>query len=885
MRLFAIGGTSFDERKRLGDWQLDAAVFKAPLPARKPAFGFGCAWIDGDLILIVRQMQLDAGKRESPFTLLIDPGAEIWERIGWNPSALAWNLFSSEEAAGYSLLQRPEEATLPGLAKLLADSVRLTAPAEISAEFSAGWLQALCADGLMRVSPAMLGLAAMPSAEQMAGLLASLPTAFRAGGGWGLNLGPDVAEALNMRLVLRKDASEVGSAWEERHHLWKLWSRAVANRADLRPLAQVPTPFWPERFGITVTEAFRRLKLFEALEAVTPEQPVESLLEAVEAIAPDKTPLAHSIRQAAHELALRSREPGLPVDRTRANFLLREAQAKRLTLLPIQAGQIPEEAIVDFFDRQRLRPNEATFFPMEETTRAAVWIRLLHAANERREIEELLVSAFGNLSSEKFAGLSAVVVSHALVRDHVADWRRFLDAHDGIRECIEPLFEKEAVRHVVARALGWEHAFLAFCNTPTGEQVARDSLKLPDLEHLLAVAAELVGRPAEPLQTAARSWRNNLAASSLRAILTPAQKERLVKEKVAGWQYFNRLLHYFRGIPLLERAVPRPDRAERDRLECDLRQLISVGSPETAPALSEIYDLLTPPSEDLLQQLVRLPVPLADENGPRWIEALRGLDMKEAADEALDRMLKEFVVVLVRAVRQENSFNPSSEGLAPAILVYCLRHGSDEQLRRHFAAHVFGGDAPLAASRMLFSLWMEAARDSATHGDRLWEVLRYAMGSPPTAAQVEPFAIRFGIGFADFSKVLLQLPPDAQTMVLSIRAFHHPAHVKRELEFAFQNWRRDHRPDRLSAYERALLRHVASDTSKNGRGLRRHLADSFLGGPSEEDSVEDSLQPLLAPAEPAALIQKASGSPKPRNTRKKRESVFDVWLPWRKDKR
>ena len=100
-RLFAYGGTRFSERQRLGIWALSSVEpFNDSTGVPESGFVIGILWDSGGAALLVRQQQKDFTGRSTVFTLLLDPGFRLWERVCWNAAALALALFGEDGKTG-----------------------------------------------------------------------------------------------------------------------------------------------------------------------------------------------------------------------------------------------------------------------------------------------------------------------------------------------------------------------------------------------------------------------------------------------------------------------------------------------------------------------------------------------------------------------------------------------------------------------------------------------------------------------------------------------------------------------------------------------------------------------------------------------------------------
>ena len=88
MRLLAYGGTAYVERRRIGAWgEVPRGALEDTYGMPGEAVSYGCGLLEGQPCLILRQRQTTDIGRTYAFSLLLDPGAEVWARFGWNAAA------------------------------------------------------------------------------------------------------------------------------------------------------------------------------------------------------------------------------------------------------------------------------------------------------------------------------------------------------------------------------------------------------------------------------------------------------------------------------------------------------------------------------------------------------------------------------------------------------------------------------------------------------------------------------------------------------------------------------------------------------------------------------------------------------------------------------
>lgn len=95
-RLLAYGGTSFSERRRIGPWPaIPEATLRDSYGLQPNAWCFGMGVLTGQPFLIFRQRQNVENRGGYPFSLLLDPGPDLWQRFEWNGAAVIAALLDS----------------------------------------------------------------------------------------------------------------------------------------------------------------------------------------------------------------------------------------------------------------------------------------------------------------------------------------------------------------------------------------------------------------------------------------------------------------------------------------------------------------------------------------------------------------------------------------------------------------------------------------------------------------------------------------------------------------------------------------------------------------------------------------------------------------------
>ena len=82
-RLLAYGGTSFSERRRIGQWPaVPEATLRDTYGLTATSWCYGAGTLGRQPFVILRQRQNIENRGGYPFSLLLDPGEAVWQRFG-----------------------------------------------------------------------------------------------------------------------------------------------------------------------------------------------------------------------------------------------------------------------------------------------------------------------------------------------------------------------------------------------------------------------------------------------------------------------------------------------------------------------------------------------------------------------------------------------------------------------------------------------------------------------------------------------------------------------------------------------------------------------------------------------------------------------------------
>ena len=258
-RILAYGGNSYSERVRVGRWPaIERGAMGDRYATSEQALSFGVGLTGGLPFLILRQIQDSRQRGGYPYTVLLDPGREVWEKVGWNGASLVKDLLNNADMAEI-LLRRVEDWDEGAMATFVHRLRRHTEEAN-SAEaipvLNRLWLGMQSRETPLIVSSQDAVFDGFVEPTALAVCLAKLPACFRLGGGWLVGGGKVQAKAYGSVLVFDPDTDErtpaLSSVTVDGAALWTAWNELRQSR-DCGPaldvLSATPTYEWPFPVG------------------------------------------------------------------------------------------------------------------------------------------------------------------------------------------------------------------------------------------------------------------------------------------------------------------------------------------------------------------------------------------------------------------------------------------------------------------------------------------------------------------------------------------------------------------------------------------------------------------------------------------------------------
>lgn len=337
MRVLAYGGTMYAQRLCLGDWNVVPAegALQDTYGLHTDRLTFGVGLLDNLPCLIVRLLQSAPPRIGYAFTLLLDPGEEVWERFQWNGAELGYALFEKPPAPGLPLLTEPEAYSEEKIERFL-NSVEprvLTPPPPAPAALLALLVGSVGKDDPTVATPQAVGLPARPDLKETAACLASLPVALRNGVGWLIGGSRTNGLSFGVRFVLDDGLDARGAEADEGAFgdglsfgreviaAWKDLSDDPTSAAVIAERDNVPLWRWQEKYGSDPQQFFLRMLALAAL--LRPGGLSDETLQAIDHLLLQPGELDKELRQARlrlPELTARDHPQGEPGAQTSADM-------------------------------------------------------------------------------------------------------------------------------------------------------------------------------------------------------------------------------------------------------------------------------------------------------------------------------------------------------------------------------------------------------------------------------------------------------------------------------------------------------------------------------------------------------------------------------------
>jgi len=645
MRLLAHGGTSFSERHRIGPWtSIPREVLESTygLPGDSMIYGLGVL-DDCQPFLVIRVRQVTEIGRSYAYSLLLDPGRDVWVRFGWNAADLLRAIL--EDDIGEVLLLRPESLITKDLERRLRSLIPLQTPLApvsdgSSSELFDQWVGAAFSNEPVVLSPDALGFAERPTYQKLIEQLYQFAQpCFRIGAGWLVGASGEHAVALGAHLVIDDQLDGPGSRarnadrGRQATDAWLTISQHSEFKDALLKLERLPFCEWKEARGASGADFLARLKLLAQLlnGHRLPDQ-----LQALEQQFKDFPFLTSEIRRAAHTLVLSGTDSLSPIDTAVA---LRNFYEQGLEIGSVDAMRRldPETLIRMVVEREVQERTASSGLLLPAEVEATVFVRLLGALPQYSDIPQLLIEATafivkhfnGTQLEMRLAELKeAVELRTKLTESPLRLWETFPDDHIFWQDLSE-ILKKAARDRARTQRAGWELEYLRYGNDPGGAQLSRNGIDNTKAAQLVDRYLQEVHNQTE-LAPLAKDWLAGLAGSPLRRTVGIADKVAVVESGISDhWLPFQILWAAYNDSPdsgelnsgLVNKRVTQE---ELNSLRHELLDMLREYPPRTkVPNLPRIVKLLVDLPLGFFTELSKLQRQVGTAAFARWIERLR----------------------------------------------------------------------------------------------------------------------------------------------------------------------------------------------------------------------------------------------------------------------
>lgn len=655
MRLLAYGGTGYYERQLIGAWE------NAPRDALDDSFRleeeqltFGLCLIDKEPVLVVRQLQVTKTGRAYAYSLLLDPGASVWDRFEWDAAALADSLFDEATEISRLLLEHPEKLNAQDLQNVLDGLKRkeaLSSGGSTSGtvnDYEAAWIGAFFTPSISSWPPKVFGFETRPDFADISKLLWRLPPCFRAGLGWligssgksGRNFGAQFAID-DKAEVEAGAADELVSRGREIHEAL----RTLSNDDDFADLAEQlrkkPAWDWADDVDKNSGQIAERLAMIAAL--LRPTDASAALLQSAVESLPQTDFLDIELRRAWHRAAFSQMKKLTP---EQTSFALQNHFDFSLPLRQSDVELLSEDRLAEKFIDEGLVPSSPDVLHLPLAARHKVWLALLRTS-AYEDVPGIFFSAVEDLreesESETYINSLYQMVYSRMMKDKsfsLLHWRRY--ANKPLWPSVQPLLSEVALRRAQSGSDGWQLEYLFFGEDGGAREILQLGLPTGRLKGMIKFFIEAVETHQE-CEAQARRWLSALADSDLRTMgLISCEDKLRIADAVRGswvhyldlWDAYNNRVEFFKPWKL-------PSSDEREILLKELDELI-----EKKPARDFVPDV-----DGLEMLLGALPQKIMAHfqgmtpnfSKPRdiskWVSMLRPRDPKRASKETVRYIL------------------------------------------------------------------------------------------------------------------------------------------------------------------------------------------------------------------------------------------------------
>lgn len=571
VRLFAYGGSRYEVRNRIGEWPPDFAdtasfedLHALPLGGGTLAYGVG---LRPTPALILRERQNEGDRGGYAYTVMLDPGREVWERFGWNGAQLL-QAARADEPLWTALLREPERLVTTFLDSRLGQLSPGTDPARPFAieprlhDIASALVDAAVFPGRVVLDTGAAGDVSDPSV--MASLLAALPPAFRCGRGWMVHGHGDSSRTFGTALVIDRGGS-AGAGETPSPSTFDALVDVVSSQLSgrLDALLAVPVHEWP-------TDPERVARHWKLLAAAAVSGNAD---DEVAAITRDDL-LADDLRR-----LLAARADVGPRWSNAASVWMLDGYDIPGAIPPAVVRRLDLRALAEYLWNRGLTAADSRVaaLGLQEREAHAVWDAQVRLAPARRTVPLVaeavahvgFTSPSETLPDRLCALFDAAMKRPTADRPRLREWQA-LSQDASLWRALAPLLT-EALR--AERMEGddeWILDYLALGDDPGGIWLAStygaDALKTVVGVALARVADSHIG-------SSARDWLDALARSTVRRRLPLAMKLQVARAIDGSWRPLTLLMDLLEGERVL--TPLRADGPESAALLDELRERVT----------------------------------------------------------------------------------------------------------------------------------------------------------------------------------------------------------------------------------------------------------------------------------------------------------------------
>jgi len=547
MRLLVYGGNEHNIRCEIGSWDLSdkgALLDTYGIPKDGWVIGFGILKDEGFLFLKTTQI---AGTRIYPFTILLDPGEEIWQKFGWNAAHLACSLLDKYQRFRNELVNNPESFNLQKLKEMIHSLHRYDfEPQETGITYLIAGT--VFETNIVAINPLYVGLS-IPKPTEIAEQIEAMPPFLRTGNGWLFGGSEANAASLGIKLVFDPNLQTIDRAKINRiiqkgnETLQTLKEVEIETLPELEGFSKIPSWRWRKDFQVGQTEVLLRLSFLAEMEkrsSITDDE--------LSVINKDNNELFDErIRQIVLKLACQTTEI---LTAYRTNFLLEKYSEGVL-----HAEQLPKDYLHLSTYKWWLVVNKR--FPSESGIAVQlrpfdyfeVCQRIISLEANLTKIPDLFQKSIAELrkaGAEDLIDNLAQTVLEKTGEKLFEIWSDYC-GFNFFKKYLAPKFEKKAREMVKNKHREWSDIYLLFANDFGGKWLHANNLT-QQARGFIKQLIKFLQKISNHRQ--ATVWLQELTVSPLRAELTIEEKSafaNLTQNLSNSWKNFTSLMDLLEG--------------------------------------------------------------------------------------------------------------------------------------------------------------------------------------------------------------------------------------------------------------------------------------------------------------------------------------------------